>query len=106
MQKYYFKGAFFQDNAQGNLDHLYNRDYNLPTSEDKVNKSALPKVLQKRKGMACKKGQSKYTHLTAEDTTCHDPYFKVPKNIANKLLSQYGGYKSNDTFNLTGKKRK
>lgn len=36
-------------------------------------KSMLPDILQKRKGDFGKKGQSKYKHLTAEDTTNFDP---------------------------------
>ena len=30
MQKFYKMGVFYQDQAQGNLDHIFNRDYNLP----------------------------------------------------------------------------
>ena len=43
---------------------LLNRDYNMPTGEDKTDKSVLPAVLQKRAGNFGKKGNSKWTHLT------------------------------------------
>ena len=38
-------------------------------------KSHLPEILQKRRGQFGKKGNSKYTHLTAEDTTNYDPEY-------------------------------
>ena len=68
MQKYYHKGAFFQGNDMDGLSEeqrsLLTRDYNMPTGEDKVDKSVLPAILQKRAGTFGKKGNSKYTHLT------------------------------------------
>jgi len=66
MQKYYAKGAFFQGDAQMNEEdrELFARDYNMPTGEDKMDKSVLPAVLQKRKGAWGKKGNTKWTHLT------------------------------------------
>lgn len=47
MQKYYSKGAFFQGNEQMTEEDraLFNRDYNMPTGEDKMDKSVLPAVL-------------------------------------------------------------
>lgn len=78
MQKYYHKGAFYQDNE----NEILNRDYNMPVGEDKMDKSVLPAVLQKRRGDVGKRGQSKWTHLTNEDTTNFDPAHRVPDNIA------------------------
>ncbi|KAK2959255.1 putative Microfibrillar-associated protein [Blattamonas nauphoetae] len=61
-QKWYHKGAFFQ----GEFDVL-KRDYTAPTGEDKLNKEALPEFMRKRDfGFASK---SKWSHLSAEDTT-------------------------------------
>ena len=93
LQKYYHKGAFFQDEAINNSEHIYNRDFNLPTWEDSIERNGLPKILEKRRGNLFKKSQSKYTHLTAEDTTNFDPTFRIPENINNNILKKIGGYK-------------
>jgi microfibrillar-associated protein 1 len=50
MQKYWHKGAFFQevsDNADAagtRPDEIFTRDYSAATGEDKLNKEMLPKV--------------------------------------------------------------
>jgi microfibrillar-associated protein 1 len=106
MQKYYTMGVFFKDDSQGNLDHIFNRDYNLPVGEDKFDKSSLPKILQKRRGLFGKRGQTKYTHLTNEDTSCFDPDFKVPENISQRLTSTLGGYKGKNDFDRPGSRKK
>ncbi|CAO1633402.1 unnamed protein product [Jaminaea pallidilutea] len=62
MQKYYHKGAFFQD-----LDILKKRDYSTERTEGSVNVENLPSIMQVRD--YGKKGRSKYTHLGAEDTS-------------------------------------
>ncbi|CAO1637873.1 unnamed protein product [Parajaminaea phylloscopi] len=65
MQKYYHKGAFFQD-----LDILKKRDYSTEQTEGALtNKESLPKMLQVRDGDVGKRGRSKWTHLGAEDTS-------------------------------------
>lgn len=75
MQKYYHKGAFFQeapDDTRGTAgtDQILKRDYSAPTGEDKFDKSILPKVMQvKHFGRS---GRTKWTHLTNEDTTQFD----------------------------------
>jgi len=66
MQKYYHSGVFFTNEKQGKLDHILNRDYNLPTAEDKYDKSNEIKSKQKRRGQYGMKGQTKYTHLSNE----------------------------------------
>ena len=53
MQKYWHKGAYFQDQADedggtaGGYD-IFKRDFSGPTGEDKFDKAALPKVMQVR----------------------------------------------------------
>ncbi|KAL6877632.1 hypothetical protein ACP4OV_012847 [Aristida adscensionis] len=72
MQKYYHKGAFFQESADdvvqsAGRDDIYTRDFSEPTGEDKMDKSILPKVMQvKHFGRS---GRTKWTHLVNEDTT-------------------------------------
>ena len=89
MQKYYHKGAFFQGSDADSLTDeqkaLLNRDYNMPTGDDKMDKSVLPAVLQKRRGDYGKKGNSKWTHLTDQDTTNFDPGNRVQEGIAFKF---------------------
>lgn len=62
MQKYYHKGAFYQDND----DPIFRRDFNAAVGEDARDKSTLPSVLQVRRGDFGKAGRSKWKHLTAE----------------------------------------
>lgn len=100
MQKYYHKGAFYQD------EELNKRDYNLPTLEDKADKSVLPSVLQKRMGTFGRRAQSKWTHLTAEDTTNFDPATRVTEQVANKQLKKLGGYKFKDTLDRPSAQRR
>ncbi|KAG2424810.1 hypothetical protein HXX76_014232 [Chlamydomonas incerta] len=72
LQKYWHKGAFFQetaDDARGTtgVDDIFKRDFSAPTGMDKFDKSMLPKVMQvKNFGRA---GRTKYTHLLDQDTT-------------------------------------
>ena len=56
----------------------------MPVGEDKMDKSVLPAVLQKRRGQQGTKGNSKWTHLTNEDTTNFDPQHRVAEHIAFK----------------------
>lgn len=49
LQKYWHKGAFFQDGsdnpyADAARDNIFGRDYSAPTGEDKLDKTVLPKV--------------------------------------------------------------
>lgn len=72
MQKYYHKGAFFQNESGDHAttagsDNIFKRDFSAPTGEDKMDKSILPKVMQvKHFGRS---GRTKWTHLVNEDTT-------------------------------------
>ncbi|GBE61700.1 microfibrillar-associated 1-like protein [Babesia ovata] len=82
LQKYYHKGAFFMDKLEDGSEPLYNRDFNAPTADDRVDKSLMPKSMQVRRGLYGKMGQVKHTHLTAEDTTRFDmPWNKVPEKF-------------------------
>ncbi|KAF9660639.1 hypothetical protein SADUNF_SadunfUnG0004600 [Salix dunnii] len=72
MQKYFHKGAFFQDEpddraATVGTDNIFKRDFSAPTGEDNMDKTILPKVMQvKHFGRS---GRTKWTHLVNEDTT-------------------------------------
>lgn len=76
LQKYYHKGAFFQDEAEYKgekaplVGNLKQRDFSAPTGDDVFDKNLLPEVMRvKNFG---KRSQSKWTHLAAEDTTRQD----------------------------------
>ncbi|KAG8824944.1 hypothetical protein FRC19_000773 [Serendipita sp. 401] len=61
LQKYWHKGAFFQD-----LDELKNRDYS-GRPESQVDMTLLPKVMQVKD--FGKRSRTKYTYLRDQDTT-------------------------------------
>lgn len=104
MQKYYSKGVYFQERDQnGRLNEIFMRDYNAPVEGD-FDKSVLPKILQKRRGEFGKKGQSKYTHLSNEDTTNFDPMFMPQAELLMKQQMKGAGYKSMNSFNTSQKK--
>jgi microfibrillar-associated protein 1 len=70
LQKYYHKGAFFQDEDEtGNskLGPVMMQDFGAPTGKDRIgDKSSMPAPMQvKNFGM---RSQVKWTHLSAEDT--------------------------------------
>lgn len=49
LQKYWHKGAFFQDEGDAGKDavggdNIFGRDYSAPTGDDKMDKTVLPKV--------------------------------------------------------------
>ena len=98
MQKWAHTGAFFQDrDAAGKLDPIFMRDVNAPVEGD-FDKSVLPAVLQKRRGDFGQKGQSKWTHLTAEDTTDFNPAFMPDERLALKQQLKQGGFKGMNQF--------
>lgn len=86
LQKYYHKGAFYQEEAL-----LHTRSYSEPTGADRgVAREALPAVLQVRD--FGKKGRSKWTHLSGEDTTAFDYGWGDKKNPVNyQPVSKMGG---------------
>lgn len=96
MQKYYHKGAFFQDSD----DEIFKRDYNLPTPMEMQDKTALPEILHKRIGSFGKKGQSKYKHLTAEDTSDLNPLTRPDESILESWKRRTAGYKGSYGSNV------
>lgn len=94
MQKYYHKGAFFQDTpddvaATAGGDGIFGRDFSAPTGEDKLDKSILPKVMQvKHFGRS---GRTKWTHLVAEDTTQWDNPWTFNDPLRAKYNSKMAG---------------
>ena len=82
MQKYYHKGAFYQGSDNEGNNDIEERDFNMPTGEDKTDKTFMPSILQKRQGTFGRKGNSKWTHLTNEDTTNFNPVTRVNEKIA------------------------
>ena len=105
MQKYYHKGAFFQESADDAFgtagpDEIYKRDFSAPTVEEKFDKSILPAAMQVRKGKFGRAGQTKWTHLAAEDTSAarkgdDDDLWsgrdKSVRAIKDKMLAKQGG---------------
>ncbi|KAJ3073488.1 hypothetical protein HDU98_001416 [Podochytrium sp. JEL0797] len=86
MQKYYHKGAFFTDE-----EIVQKRDFNVPTLEDKFDKSILPAVMQvKNFGRS---GQTKWTHLTKEDTSSKDSAWFQNSDVNKRTLAKMGGMK-------------
>ncbi|KAI8841346.1 splicing factor, Prp19-binding domain-containing protein [Chytridium lagenaria] len=83
MQKYYHKGAFYAD------EEILKRDYNQPTLEDKFDKSILPAVMQVKK--FGKIGQTKWTHLTNEDTSIGDSAWFQKSDVNKRILSKMAG---------------
>jgi microfibrillar-associated protein 1 len=86
MQKYYHKGGFYQD------EEILKRDYNVATAEEHTNKEVLPKSLQIRTGELGRAGRTKWTHLTAEDTSSKDsPWFDAHNSVNKRTLGKMGG---------------
>jgi len=69
LQKYFHRGAHFQDKATDGSEPIYLRDVHEPLASEQYDKNLLPKAMQLRRGQFGKMSQVKHTHLTAEDTT-------------------------------------
>eukprot|EP00897_Mesotaenium_endlicherianum_P003419 jgi/Mesen1/3104/ME000184S02165 len=94
MQKYFHKGAFFQDSPDdrggtaGDAE-IYRRDFSAPTGDDKMDRTVLPKVMQvKHFGRS---GRTKWSHLVAEDTTEWDNPWTYNDQLRAKYNSKMGG---------------
>lgn len=98
LQKYYHKGAYFQDEAQKGDETLYLRDYAEPTVDDLVDKKTLPTVMRLRRGYWGKAGQTKYTHLMDQDTTDFTAPWYQNDRIRVKDMQKMAGIKNN--FNI------
>lgn len=85
MQKYYHKGAFYQDPES----EVLQRDYSAPTIDEVRNKELLPKIMQvKNFGLA---GRTKYTHLVDQDTSSKGSPWAKP--LAKRRRRNDDGYK-------------
>ena len=88
LQKYYHKGAFYQEEHK----EILSRDYNEATGKDRSDKDVLPEILQVRD--FGKKGKGKWKHLTAEDTTAFDYGWGAKDNSVNfQSVAKMGGMK-------------
>eukprot|EP00742_Colponemidia_sp_Colp-10_P004176 GILJ01004455.1.p1 GENE.GILJ01004455.1~~GILJ01004455.1.p1 ORF type:complete len:459 (-),score=123.25 GILJ01004455.1:42-1418(-) len=122
LQKYYHKGAFFQDKAITGDEPIYLRDYAEATNEDKVDKSKLPKAMQVRRGQFGRAGRTKYTHLLDQDTTYVNKEqvatqgtafmaealqpLQVDDKIRIKVQNQLAGYKGANELVRPSRKKK
>ncbi|KAJ4825415.1 hypothetical protein Tsubulata_030909 [Turnera subulata] len=94
MQKYYHKGAFFQDqgddrSATAGTDEIFKRDFSAPTGEDKMDKTILPSVMQvKHFGRS---GRTKWTHLVNEDTTDWNNPWTFNDSLRSKYNAKMAG---------------
>uniref|UniRef100_A0AC35TZE8 MFAP1 domain-containing protein n=1 Tax=Rhabditophanes sp. KR3021 TaxID=114890 RepID=A0AC35TZE8_9BILA len=99
LQKYFHRGAFFLDKDE----EVYQRDFTEAGPNDVVDMTLMPKVMQvKNFG---KSSRSKYTHLTAEDTTDHQGTWATKSDFNSKLAIKHGGGMKNQ-FEKPGAKRK
>eukprot|EP00898_Chlorokybus_atmophyticus_P005553 jgi/Chlat1/599/Chrsp103S00949 len=97
LQKYYHKGAFFQEDADDTAGtagtaEIFKRDFSDATGEDRMDKSILPKVMQvKHFGRS---GRTKWTHLVAEDTTSWDNPWTFNDPLRQKYTNKMAGMKN------------
>ncbi|KAG5513801.1 hypothetical protein PMAC_000839 [Pneumocystis sp. 'macacae'] len=79
LQKWYHRGAFYQD------EEILKRDYSVPVMDEISDKTLLPSTMQVRGDKFGKRGQTRYTHLVDQDTSTKDsPWFD--KNINKRIL--------------------
>ena len=89
LQKYYHKGAFYTDDPL-----LRKRDFTEAVERDRIDRDTLPGVLQVRD--FGKRGKSKWTHLTNEDTTSFDYGWGAKNNYDERVVSRMAGSRSSN----------
>ncbi|KAI9594821.1 micro-fibrillar-associated protein 1 [Syncephalis fuscata] len=99
MQKYYHKGAFYREEG----GELMGRDYTAPTL-DMPNVELLPSVMQVRD--FGKRGQTKWKHLTAEDTSNREAGWSQSSDVNRHMQKRMGGMKRTAETSSGGKKRR
>lgn len=95
LQKYYHRGAFYMNEEED----LLKRNTLEPTLDDHCDKSVLPSVMQVKD--FGRSGRTKWTHLTAEDTTAFDNPWASKDNQTHLKIG--GGMKQ--TFEKPSAKR-
>jgi len=90
LQKYYHKGAFYRSfDDKDSIQNEKKWDFSKPTLEDKADKEMLPTVM--RVNNFGRSGQTKYTHLVAEDTTNWDSAWYQPDALRAKYNRKMAG---------------
>jgi microfibrillar-associated protein 1 len=100
LQKYYHKGAFYQEEHKDLLE----RDYAQVTGADRSDKDVLPEFMQVRN--FGKKGRGKWKHLTAEDTTAFDYGWGSKDNALNQSKVAHMGGMRGDLDHPSKKSKK
>mmetsp|Transcript_56590 Transcript_56590/g.150893 ORF Transcript_56590/g.150893 Transcript_56590/m.150893 type:complete len:464 (-) Transcript_56590:328-1719(-) len=93
LQKYFHRGAFYQDDETIAKEEVYRRDFNEPVQDDLIDRANLPKPMQKRRGQFGFMSNTKYTHLTDQDTSnlADNPWAMKNNPTQAKLLRRGGG---------------
>lgn len=92
LQKYFHRGAFYQDDETVSKEELYRRDFNEPVQDDLIDRANLPKPMQKRRGQFGFMSNTKYTHLTDQDTSnLKDNPWALKNNPQQAKMMRKGG---------------